>query len=117
VTISRPVRASSRAPRAEDLMPKLGYCWWWSPTREAWFLCDARWLGDLYPWWLPYTALPDPSSLSDGCSGYRLRPVDWKAGDPEWVWDGSDDCWVPCDKGVLAVYCLSSFGEIDLRGS
>jgi hypothetical protein len=111
-----PVQAAKQMPENGDLMPKLGYCWWWSKASGAWFLCDAGHMIDLYPYWLPYGELPDPSVNQEGVFDFRLRSFGWTFGDKEWVWDEQQYCWLPSDRGTRAFYALESFDQIDLRG-
>jgi len=109
----KPVKAAERLPGEQDVMPKLGYCWWWSKASGAWFLCDASYMIDLYPAWLPYSALPDPTDYSRGCLCHKLRDCFYIPEGIEWFWDEHEFCWRPSAEGERVFYLNA---RLDLRG-
>lgn len=63
--LQKPISRDERLPEEDDCLAKVGYCWWYDRHQEAWLLCDALACDpEQFTHWLPYWALPDPSSVN-----------------------------------------------------
>ncbi len=64
----RPIPVAERLPGAGDRDPA-GQCWWFTPSEEKWIFWPLKWAGPECSHWLPFSALPLPTSAQEGADG------------------------------------------------